>query len=169
VLFPEMSQLVSVAVAALSCWLPPVDAPVIDPFREPACVWCPGNRGLEYGTAPGVAVRAVSTGTVTFSDQVAGTGYVVVRHADGRRATYGGIERTDRAPGQVVVAGSIVGVTTGTFHFGLRDGERYLDPAQHLGRPVTRARLVPVDGSPGRPAPATRVRCTGRPVEGPGG
>ena len=37
------------AVAA-ECWRPPVPAPVVDPFREPACRWCRGNRGIDYGT-----------------------------------------------------------------------------------------------------------------------
>jgi murein DD-endopeptidase MepM/ murein hydrolase activator NlpD len=163
-MFAAVLPVVSAAVAALSCWLPPVDAPVIDLFREPPCVWCPGNRGLEFGTSAGVAVRAVATGTVTFSGHVAGTGYVVVRHGDGRRMTYGGIDHAHPVPGQVIAARSIVGVTTGAFHLGLREGDRYVDPAPHLGRPVSRARLVPVDGSPRRTAVATRARCTERPV-----
>jgi murein DD-endopeptidase MepM/ murein hydrolase activator NlpD len=163
-MFAEVLPFLSATVAALSCWLPPVDAPVIDPFREPQCVWCPGNRGLEYGTEAGVAVRAVATGTVTFSGHVAGTGYVVVSHGDGRRTTYGGIDHTRPVTGQVIAARSIVGVTTGTFHLGLREGDRYVDPAPHLGRPVSRARLVPIDGSPRRAAAATRVRCAERPV-----
>ena len=79
-----------------ACWLPPVDAPVVDPFRPPPCTWCAGNRGLEYGTPSGVAVRAVAAGEVTFSGTVAGERYVVVRHADGRRATYGGLASFDR-------------------------------------------------------------------------
>src|SRR5688572_19084604 len=71
------------------CWPPPVEAAISDHFRQPACEWCPGNRGLEYATAEGDGVRAVSSGEVTFSGRVAGTGYVVVRHADGLRVTYG--------------------------------------------------------------------------------
>jgi murein DD-endopeptidase MepM/ murein hydrolase activator NlpD len=163
-MFVEVLPFLPAALAALSCWLPPVDAPVIDPFREPQCVWCPGNRGVEYGTEAGVAVRAVATGTVTFSGHVAGIGYVVVRHGDGRRTTYGGIDHPHPAPGQVIAARAIVGITTGTFHLGLREGDRYVDPTPHLGRAVSRARLVPVDGSQGRAAVATRVRCAERPV-----
>ena len=41
---------------APSCLLaPPVAAPVVDPFREPPCAWCPGNRGIEYGPPAGDA------------------------------------------------------------------------------------------------------------------
>src|SRR5690349_13785767 len=37
---------------------PPVEAPIIDRFRPPACSWCPGNRGIDYAVAPGTPVRA---------------------------------------------------------------------------------------------------------------
>ena len=148
-----------VAVTAASCFVPPVDAPVIDAFRPPACRWCAGNRGLEYGTTAGMPVRAVAAGTVTFSGSVAGTGYLVVRHSDGRRVTYGGV-RSDLTAGRPVVAGMVIASTTGRFHLGLRHGSEYLDPAPYIGRPTVRARLVPADGSPPRPAGAVRFRCS---------
>ncbi|MEX2627135.1 MAG: peptidoglycan DD-metalloendopeptidase family protein [Ilumatobacteraceae bacterium] len=150
---------VATSVVAGVCWLPPVHAPVVDPFRPPACVWCEGNRGIQYGTGPGVTVRAVATGTVTFTGTVAGIGYVVVRHADGRRATYGGVVGRPPSVGAVVIARAPVGTTHRDLHFGLRDGDRYVDPAAHLGRSTHRARLVPLDGSPARPAPPPRPRC----------
>lgn len=143
------------------CWMPPVEQQVVDLFRQPACVWCPGNRGLKYGTDAGTPVRAVAAGTVTFSGSVVGTGYVVVRHADGIRATYGNITGTTLAEGDIVAARAVIGFAAGTVHFGLREGDRYLDPALFIGRMVHRARLVPLDGSPPRPAPPPRLRCSG--------
>jgi murein DD-endopeptidase MepM/ murein hydrolase activator NlpD len=142
-----------------SCLLPPVTAPVADPFREPACQWCPGNRGIEYAAPAGTPVRAAAAGTVTFSGSVAGTFYVVVRHADGIRATYGELSGSHLAAGDVVVAGAILGTSAGGLHFGLRVGERYVDPALFLGRIVERVRLVPTDGSAPRPAPPPRLEC----------
>src|SRR5262245_11988701 len=103
-----------------ACWLPPVSAPVLDPCREPPCHWWPGNRGLEYGTSAGDPGRAVATGTVTFSGAIAGRNYLVVQHADGRRATYANLSDLKFARGDVVVAGVVVGHAAGTFHFGLR-------------------------------------------------
>ena len=150
------------SVAAGPCWPPPVDAPVVDPFREPECRWCPGNRGLEYGTAPGVRVAAVATGRVTFAGSIAGIVYVVIRHADGLRATYGNLRSSDHDVGDLVARGAVVGRAAGRVHFGLRDGDRYLDPARRLGRLVHRARLVPVDGRPGNPSPPPRLRCDAR-------
>jgi murein DD-endopeptidase MepM/ murein hydrolase activator NlpD len=142
-----------------ACWLPPVDAPVVDPFRPPPCTWCPGNRGLEFGTPSGSAVRAVAAGEVTFSGTVAGDRYVVVRHGDGRRATYGGLASAAVRAGDTVAAGAIVGATATHLHFGVRDGATYIDPAPFLGRLVGRLRLVPDDGTAARAAPAPRLRC----------
>ncbi len=155
-----MGVLAAVAVVA-SCWLAPVDAPVVDAFRAPECIWCPGNRGLKYGTAPGTTVRAVAAGVVSYSGRVAGIGYVVVRHGDGRRATYGSVTVGRFSIGDRVVAGMAIGVTEGTLHFGLRRGTDYLDPARFIGTLVHRARLVPLDSTPSRPLGPARLRCVG--------
>jgi murein DD-endopeptidase MepM/ murein hydrolase activator NlpD len=142
-----------------SCLLPPVTAPIADPFREPACPWCPGNRGLTYDIPAGTPVRAAAAGTVTFAGPVAGTFYVVVEHGDGLRATYGELAGSHLAPGDAVVTGATVGLSAGGLHFGVRRGDRYIDPAPSLGRLVERARLVPTDGTPARPAPPPRLQC----------
>jgi murein DD-endopeptidase MepM/ murein hydrolase activator NlpD len=147
------------ATAAAACWPPPVIADVADPFRLPACVWCPGNRGIEYATDPGTPVRAVAAGTVSFAGAVADVRYVVVRQPDGLRATYGGLDRLLVHVGDVVVAQQVVGTTERHLHLGLRDGDRYVDPTPLLGRLRWRARLVPLDGGPARPAPPPVVHC----------
>ena len=148
---------------AAQCWPPPTAAPVADPYREPACPWCPGNRGITYSTPPGTPVRAVAAGVVTFAGEVADAGYVVVELANGWRLTYGDLARRTVAAGDVVLAGSRLGTTAGELHFGLRDRaaagpEAYLDPTQHLGVWRYRVRLIPLAGEP-RPAPAPTLRC----------
>ncbi len=57
---------------------PPVDAPVVDPFRPPPEPWQAGNRGLEYATPAGTPVAAAADGEVTFAGPVAGGLHVVV-------------------------------------------------------------------------------------------
>jgi murein DD-endopeptidase MepM/ murein hydrolase activator NlpD len=141
------------------CWRPPVAGVIADPFRAPACTWCAGNRGIEYQFAGTMTVRASATGAVTFSGDVAGTRYVVVRLPNGWRTTYGRLETAGVELGDVVVAGARIGAATGELFFGLRIGEEYVDPAPFIGRAVGRARLVPVDGTPARPAPPSTVRC----------
>ena len=153
-----------VDAALRDCWPPPVDALVRDPFRLPPCTWCPGNRGIEYDTAPGVAVRAVAGGTVSFAGDVAGVRYVVVRLPDGRRVTYGQLAAGPSGPGSGdrVVTGQVVGRTEGRLFLGLRAADpddTYLDPAPLLGRPAWPARLVPTDGTAAPPAPPARLRC----------
>lgn len=150
---------------AEACWRPPVDAEVADPFRAPSCPWCPGNRGIEYNTGPGEPVRAVAAGTVTFAGSVAGTFYLVVGHSDGLRATYGGLTDVTLGAGDAVVRGMRVGTTVGRLHFGLRQGDAYIDPTPFLGYLVGRARLIPTDGSPERPAPPPVLRCGLRPPQ----
>jgi murein DD-endopeptidase MepM/ murein hydrolase activator NlpD len=144
---------------AAPCWRPPVSATIADPFRQPACRWCPGNRGIEYATSAGETVRAVASGRVEFAGRVAGRWYVVVGHADGLRVTYGHLTRTRLAAGDVIVVGQVLGETAGAFHFGVRQGDVYIDPAPMIGRLVGVVRLVPADDTSPAPAPPPVLRC----------
>ena len=154
-----LSGIVVAAGADAACRLPPVDAPISDPYRAPACRWCAGNRGIEYATIVGTPVRAVASGRVTFAGAVVDRRYVVVEHADGRRATYGDLATVRVGVGDPVAARSIVGTTGSTLHFGLRVGDQYVDPTGEIGRPAYPIRLVPLDGSPGASPGPPRPRC----------
>ncbi len=147
------------AAEAAPCWVPPVTGVVTDPFREPTCPYCAGNRGIEYRVGSSAVVRAVASGIVSWAGTIAGTTYVVVRHRDGWRATYGRLATASLRTGDVVLAGTAVGRASGSFHFGLRIEQRYVDPAPFLGERRGRPRLVPVDGRVARPAPPARWRC----------
>lgn len=141
------------------CLAPPLEAPVVDPFRMPACRYCPGNRGIEYGPRAGTPVTAVAAGTVDFAGRVAGARWLVVAHADGRRASYGHLASIDVARGDRVRTGQRLGTTTDRFYLGLRDGEEPVDPTPLLGRWRGRPRLVPVDGTAPRPVGPPRLSC----------
>lgn len=153
-------------VDAAPCWFPPVVGTVTDPFREPPCTWCAGNRGLEYRVVDNTIVHAAASGRVVFAGSVVGVRYVVVQLSNGWRHTYGRLVSTRLELGDAVLANSVVGVATDTFYFGLRIGEDYADPAPYLGVMRTRPRLVPIDETPPRPAPPTRPRCQ-RPANSP--
>ncbi len=153
-----IGAVVALALLAPGCYQPPIASPIVDPFRAPACSYCPGNRGLEYQPPPGSQVVAAASGTVTFSGVVAGVRYVVVAQTDGRTATYGRLAAARVVVRAAVAMGDVVGTTTDHFFFGLREGDRYIDPEPYLGVLRYRPRLVPVDGSAPRPAPLpTRV------------
>ncbi len=149
----------STVVSAARCWRAPVDAPISDPYRQPACRWCPGNRGIKYDTPPGAAVFAVATGRVTFVGSVAGTEFVVIRDVDGLRVTYGNITGNQIKRGDLVIRGVQVGLTAGPFHFGVRDEARYIDPTPMIGRLVYSPRLIPHDGSAAAGARKPKLRC----------
>jgi murein DD-endopeptidase MepM/ murein hydrolase activator NlpD len=148
-------------VAAPGCYAPPLDAPILDPFRAPACAYCPGNRGIEYGPSPGTPVRALAAGRVTFAGPVADTRYVVVLGDDDVRVTYGRLASSPLAVGHRVVPGQLVGTTTDRFLLTFREGssERYLDPGPHLGVVRRPPHLVPSDQSPPRPGLPGRPVC----------
>lgn len=142
------------------CLPPPVDVPIAIGFSQPACDYCAGHRGLEYHPPPGVAVRAVLGGVVSFAGRVAGTLYVVVAQPDGSRATYGMLLTRVVGEGDGVDAGQVVGYSSARLYFGLRDpAGDYLDPTGMLGRWVGRPRLVPLDGVRARRAPPPTLEC----------
>ncbi len=137
-----MRYVLSVVAIVLSV-VAPVDAEIVDPYRPPPCVWCPGNRGVEYGTAAGVPVRAVRSGYVSFVGRVAGIGYVVVDIGAGLRVTYGSVTPGPLRRGDPVRAGSVIGITEGPLHLGVRRSTSYVDPAILWAPRTVRARLIP--------------------------
>ena len=154
-----MSLLVALVLSVSSCYLAPVTAPIIDPFRDPPCPWCPGNRGLELDTVAGEPVRSMAIGRVAFAGVVVGVAYVSVDHPDGRRSTYGRLTSIAVRDGQQVAAGTVVGEAGDTMILTVRVAGRYVDPAPLIGRPTWRARLVPLDGTSPRPAIPGPTRC----------
>lgn len=127
----------------------PVEGTVVDPFRPPATPYGPGNRGIDYATAPGATVRAAAPGTVVFAGQVGGTLHVVVAHEGGVRTSYSFLAGVSVVAGQVVGRGQPIGRTDGTLHFGVRVGDDYVDPAPLLACGVPFVHLVPHDLGPG--------------------
>lgn len=134
--------LVPSAGADTAIYRPPVDAPVVDGFRLPNGPFGAGNRGLEYDTVPGQAVRAIGAGLVVFAGPVAGIDYVTVLHPDGLRSSYGYLAERLVTLGDRVVVGQIVGTAGERLHLGVRSGGTYLDPAALFT--TTGVHLVPV-------------------------
>ena len=126
-------------------YIPPVDAPIVDPFRPPPTRYGSGNRGLEYATADGTAVRAAADGVVAFAGDVAGALHVTLSHPDGLRTSYSFLAEVAVLRGQRVRRGDVVGTADRRLHFGARDlDDNYLDPESlWSGASRARARLVP--------------------------
>jgi len=122
---------------------PPTSAPILDGFRAPDNPYGPGNRGIEYATAPGDPIVAAGPGQVVFAGPVAGRLYITVDHGGGLLSSYSYLESLAVSRGQQVAAGQRIAVASGPMHFGTRIHGSYVDPATLFGvRKVTVA-LVP--------------------------
>jgi hypothetical protein len=130
-------------------YVPPVDAPIADPFRPPAGPFGPGNRGLEYDTEPGEAVRASAAGTVVFAGPVAGTLHVTLLHSGGVRTSYSFLDRVGVGLGERVRQGDQVGTAGNMLHFGARAGDAYFDPAALFAGGAVEVELLPFEVPPG--------------------
>jgi murein DD-endopeptidase MepM/ murein hydrolase activator NlpD len=122
---------------------------VVAPFDPPATPWGAGHRGVDLLGRPGQEVHAALAGTVSFAGTLAGRGVVVVDHG-GTRTTYEPVEPAV-AVGDRVSTGAVLGVLqTGLshcfprtcLHWGLVEGETYLDPLSLLG--LGPVRLLPL-------------------------
>ncbi len=121
----------------------PVERAVSDPFRMENGPYGAGNFGLEYETSPGDPVLAIGSGIVSFAGSVAGRLAVTVQHPDGRRSSLTGLSAVAVQAGDLVVQGQFLGRALSRLHLGLRERDRYVDPALFLGVIQRRARLVP--------------------------
>ena len=148
-------------------WLPPVDGPVARSFQAPAFAYGPGHRGIDFAVPPGTPVRASGDGVVAFAGSVADSLHVVVAHDGNLRTTYAFLAGVSVRAGDRVTRGQVVGAAgssgpehdAGGLHFGVRLGDRYLDPQRLFGVcDLTQlVRLIPADEVPAEPWDAQRV------------
>lgn len=128
----------------------PIDARVVRGFDPPEFDWLPGHRGVDYAVAAGTPVRSAAAGEVTFAGILAGRPVITVTHGD-VRTTYEPVTPIVTV-GQRVSLGQVLGhVIAGhagcpvaaCLHWGLKQGDEYLDPLQLLTATRTDARLLP--------------------------
>ncbi|PKQ25120.1 MAG: M23 family peptidase [Actinobacteria bacterium HGW-Actinobacteria-4] len=109
-------------------------------FDPPPQPWNAGHRGIDLVAQPGQTVQTPGPGVVTFAGTVVDRGVVTVLHANGLRSSLEPIDPAVQA-GDRVDARQVVGhVQDGSghcsprhcVHWGLRDGERYLNPLDWL-------------------------------------
>lgn len=134
--------------AASGGWGWPLEPPeVIHGFDPPDNPYGSGHRGVDLAGFVGQVVMAPSSGVVTFAGVIAGRGVVVVSHG-AVRSTY-----------EPVAAGVVIGASVGAgdhlgtlqgfahhcglpcLHWGVIEGETYLDPLDFVG--VGPSRLLP--------------------------
>jgi murein DD-endopeptidase MepM/ murein hydrolase activator NlpD len=125
---------------------------VVTEFNPPLTPYGSGHRGVDLAGSAGQEVRAAAAGRVTYAGSLAGRGIVVVSHG-ATRTTYQPVRATVRV-GRSVAAGEVLGELEASgshcapracLHWGLVEGETYLDPLTLVGAgPV---RLLPLFGA----------------------
>jgi murein DD-endopeptidase MepM/ murein hydrolase activator NlpD len=114
----------------------------------------PGHRGVDIEAAEGSLVHAATGGVVWFAGIVASRPLVSIAHPNGTRTTYEPV-RPLVSPGDAVAAGDVIGALlaghagceNACLHWGLRQGDIYLDPLSLFG--LARIRLLPPSASAG--------------------
>lgn len=135
---------------------------VVRPFDPPAQRWLSGHRGVDLRADPGQPVLSPADGTVTFSGHVVNRQVITVQDAAGRRHSFEPV--TDGLPaGAVVRRGDQLALVApghctdvGCVHWGVREGQTYLNPLHLLPRAravlLPTGRLTAADAHPARPA-----------------
>lgn len=129
-------------VGAAEWVLPLAGEPVVTrPFDPPRTPYGPGHRGVDLAGAPGQPVFAAGAGTIGYAAPLAGRGVVTVVHLGGLRTTYEPVAAAVQV-GQLVPVGHPIGAlepghrgcpVAACLHWGLLEGEVYLDPMSLLG------------------------------------
>lgn len=149
------------ATPALPPGSKPVPGAILTRFDPPDVVWDAGHRGVDLAGGPGEVVSSAAAGTVTYAAVLAGRGVIVVDHGT-VRTTYEPVLATVSV-GEVVARGQQIGVLqaghascpgTTCLHWGLKEGDVYLDPLLLLGAEV---RLLPASARPADPAELSPV------------
>ena len=117
----------------------PILGDVVRGFDPPDQPWLAGHRGVDILGQPGQTVVAAMDGVVSFAGMVAGRPVIAIRH-DELTTTYEPVQPIVSA-GQAVHAGQPIGSLLAghpcpgeaCLHWGLKEGETYLDPLSLLG------------------------------------
>ncbi len=123
----------------------PLEGPVLTRFgmqRHPQFGTMVFRRGIEIEAKEGQNVRAVENGEVAYADWYKGYGkLMILDHGNGFYTLYGNLSRLDRAKGQHVAKGEVIGLAgeTGSFkgsklYFEIRRNGEAQDPLVWLSR-----------------------------------
>lgn len=147
------------AIAAV-CLSPPVNGPVNAGY-SPSGQYA-GHWGVDYQAEVGDAVRAPSSGVVTFAGSVAGMRSVTIQPVAGFKVSVSYLSSILVSSGDRVGRGEVVGLAgaahgKGGVHLSTRINSSYVDPGTQMGcrsTDISRAlRLV----TPPQPYPRTRA------------
>jgi murein DD-endopeptidase MepM/ murein hydrolase activator NlpD len=131
------------APAPQGSWTWPLEPPpaVVRTFDPPERPWLSGHRGVDLSASPGAHVLSPAGGTVVFAGRVVDRPVVTVEHGDGLRSSYepvNGLVPVGTAVGKGAPIGTVDPGSAGhcapetCLHWGVRDGDEYVDPLQFV-------------------------------------
>ena len=143
--FGEVAEPVAAAPTSASpreAWRWPLSPrpAVVRGFDAPERPWLPGHRGVDLAGARSQELHSPAPGVVVFAGQVVDRPVVTVDHGNGLRSSFEPIE-TALSSGDRVEAGQPIGrLWTGSthcragpcVHWGVRDGDDYVNPLKFL-------------------------------------
>ncbi|KRE79121.1 M23 family metallopeptidase [Arthrobacter sp. Soil764] len=150
------SATTAAAAGAATSWQWPLAPrpPVLRGFDPPPKPWLSGHRGVDLGLGTaGTPVMSPAAGTVSFAGVVVDRPVITIDHGGGLRSSFEPVDST-LAVGEAVAAGQVVGTVlpghcpaAQCLHWGVRDGEEYVNPLQFVLdlRPSV---LLPLPGPP---------------------
>lgn len=124
--------------------------PVVNRFDPPEARWGSGHRGVDLGATAGKDVLAPTGGVVAFRGTVVDRGVLVLQTSGGLRTTFEPVD-SELEVGTTVEQGQVIGTVSvvtghcapaGCLHWGVLDGDTYLDPLAFVG--VVRVVLLPL-------------------------
>lgn len=88
------------------------------------------NRGELYETRPNSPVKAIGPGTIIFSDELERwRETLIIQHSDNYYSVYAGLNNPNKAIGEQVEKGELIGSTSGeSFYFELRHFDNPINP-----------------------------------------
>ena len=159
----------------------PLPGRVLRTFEVGEFDWQPGHRGVDLAGTPGELVRAAAAGQIGWVGAIDGVPMLSIQHPDGVRTTYQPVTAIVPVGTQVQAGTPIGSLEAGhcgpetCLHWGVREGERYLDPMRWLSSGSDgEVRLLPRDATPRQLPPGSRADPTAElpipgdlPVAGP--
>lgn len=153
--------------------IPPVSGSVLRGFDVGEFNWLPGHRGVDLAASQDSELRAAWKGVVAWIGVIDQVPSISINHPDGTRTTYQPVIASV-AVGEPVVTGQVIGRVTGThcepascLHWGVKRGEKYLDPLLWLSHDVAKVRLLPSDAKPRASPPISTGSLATSPSPGP--
>ena len=109
--------------------------------QSPGGIGSTNHKGVDIGAPMGTAVVAAKSGVVTWASRNGGYGKcVIVSHGKGNSTLYGHLSSYTVSVGDQVSQGQVIaysgntGNSTGPhLHFGIKEGDSWVDPLNYLG------------------------------------